>query len=63
MGDIFTLTDKLERAMVKGTGLQISETELRVMIDEGIIDVFFAAELRVLKSERFAPRACANQPT
>ncbi|KQN02533.1 hypothetical protein ASE82_09360 [Sphingomonas sp. Leaf230] len=63
MDDIFTLTDKLERAMLKGTGFQISATELRVMIDEGIVDVFFAAKLRVLKSDRFAPRASTERPT
>jgi hypothetical protein len=63
MGDIFTLTDKLERAMLKDTGFQISETELRVMIDEGIVDAFFAAKLRVLRSHRFAPRASANRTT
>jgi len=63
MGDIFTLTDKLERAMLKGTGFQISETELRVMIDEGIVDAFLAAKLRVLKSDRFTPRANTDRPT
>jgi len=49
--------------MLKGTGFQISETELRVMIDQGIVEVIFAAKLRVLKSDRFAPRASTNRPT
>lgn len=55
MGDIHTLTDKLERALVKGTGFTISKSELAVMIDEKIIDPFFAAKLKQLKSEVSAP--------
>jgi hypothetical protein len=55
MGDIYSLTDKLERALVKGTGFTISKSELAVMIDENIVDAFFAAKLRQLKSEVLNP--------
>jgi hypothetical protein len=50
MGDIYTLTDKLERALVKGTGFQVSASELRVMIDDDIVDASFAAKLKHLKA-------------
>lgn len=56
MGDIYTLTDKLERAMVKGTGFQISASELRVMIDDDIVDAFLAAKLKHLKAIRPATK-------
>ena len=55
MGDIYSLTDKLERALVKGTGFTISRSELGVMIDEKIVDAFFAAKLRQLQSEVLNP--------
>ncbi len=57
MGDIYTLTDKLERALVKGTGFQVSASELRVMIDEDIVDAFLAAKLRHLKAIVPKPKA------
>lgn len=50
MGDIFTLADKLEQALVKGTGFQVSSSEVRVMIDEDIVDVVLAAKLKHLKA-------------
>jgi hypothetical protein len=62
VGDIFTLMDKLERAMVKGTGLQISATELRVMIDEDIVDVILAAKIKRLKAG-FRPPQVDRDPT
>ena len=55
MGDIYSLTDKLERALVKGTVFTISRSELGVMIDEKIVDAFFAAKLSRLKSEVLNP--------
>ena len=42
--------------MAKGTGFQISASELRVMIDDGIVDAFLAAKLKHLKAILPAPK-------
>lgn len=57
MGDILSLSKKLERARRNGTGFQVSADEVDTIFENEIADAVFAAKLRKLKSECHAKPA------
>ena len=50
MGDILSLSKKLERAMRNGTGFQITQDEVAAMIEGDVVDAVMTAKLRKLKA-------------
>lgn len=50
MGDILSLSKKMERAMRNGTGFKVTDEELHAMMDSGAIEVIHSAKLKELQA-------------
>jgi hypothetical protein len=63
MGDILSLTKKIDRAMMNRTGFAVTREELDAMIEDDLVDAFYAAKLRKLKTLCPAKQARSSSET